>query len=131
MEPRPQTLGEYRVGLDFNPSGNEEVNELKRIAAGLIDKCGASDQGASELKHLVTKFSDKCRAGIKAALPHESGGSVDLRVEKVRLYNRALAQVEKAARQFEDAERQIALAAEQFEDAAMVAVKAATKRERK
>lgn len=31
------TLGEYRVGIPFNPSGNELVNQIKRAAADLID----------------------------------------------------------------------------------------------
>ncbi len=32
-----QSEGEYRVGLDFNPSGSEEVIAIKRAAAGFID----------------------------------------------------------------------------------------------
>lgn len=31
------SLGEYRVGIDFNPSGDEKVNQIKRAAADLID----------------------------------------------------------------------------------------------
>jgi hypothetical protein len=31
------TLGEYRVGITFNPGGNEQVNEIKRRAADFID----------------------------------------------------------------------------------------------
>lgn len=31
------TLGEYRVGLTFNPSGDERVTKIKRAAADLID----------------------------------------------------------------------------------------------
>jgi hypothetical protein len=31
------TLGEYRVGITFNPGGNPHVNEIKRAAADLID----------------------------------------------------------------------------------------------
>jgi hypothetical protein len=31
------TKGEYRVGLDFNPSGSGEVDNIKRMAADLID----------------------------------------------------------------------------------------------
>jgi hypothetical protein len=34
------TLGEYRVGITFNPGGNENVNEIKRRAADLIDYIG-------------------------------------------------------------------------------------------
>jgi hypothetical protein len=31
------TLGEYRVGITFNPGGNDMVNQIKRAAADLID----------------------------------------------------------------------------------------------
>lgn len=31
------TKGEFRVGIDFNPSGDDLVNRLKRAAADLID----------------------------------------------------------------------------------------------
>ena len=31
------TLGEYRVGIDFNPGKNPEVDRIKRMAADLID----------------------------------------------------------------------------------------------
>ena len=32
-----QTKGEYRVGINFNPSGNDLVGKIKRQAADLID----------------------------------------------------------------------------------------------
>lgn len=32
-----KTLGEYRVGTSFNPSGNGQVDRIKRAAAELID----------------------------------------------------------------------------------------------
>lgn len=31
------TNGEYRVGIDFNPSSNDRVGQIKRMAADLID----------------------------------------------------------------------------------------------
>ncbi len=31
------SLGEMRVGISFNPGGHEQVNEIKRRAAELID----------------------------------------------------------------------------------------------
>lgn len=31
------TPGEYRVGLTFNPSGDDRVTQIKRAAAALID----------------------------------------------------------------------------------------------
>jgi hypothetical protein len=35
---RPPTYGEKAVGLDFNPSGNPEVANCKRLFAALIDQ---------------------------------------------------------------------------------------------
>ena len=32
-----QTKGEYRVGISFNPSGDDLVTQIKRQAADLID----------------------------------------------------------------------------------------------
>jgi hypothetical protein len=32
------TLGEYRVGVDFNPSGSVAVMDVKAAAAAIIDK---------------------------------------------------------------------------------------------
>jgi hypothetical protein len=37
MSDYKQTLGEYRVGVSFNPSNNPLVDEIKRKAADLID----------------------------------------------------------------------------------------------
>lgn len=34
----PKTIGQYRVGVDFNPSGNRDVDEIKALAAALIDR---------------------------------------------------------------------------------------------
>ncbi len=34
---KQQTLGQFRVGLSFNPSNNKLVNEIKTKAADLID----------------------------------------------------------------------------------------------
>lgn len=36
---RPQTLGAYRVGISFNPSGDARVNAIKAMAASFIDLC--------------------------------------------------------------------------------------------
>ena len=32
------TKGEYRVGVNFNPGGHEQVDGVKQITAGLIDE---------------------------------------------------------------------------------------------
>ena len=33
-----QTIGQYRVGVSFNPSGYSEVDDIKRAAANFIDR---------------------------------------------------------------------------------------------
>lgn len=34
------TKGEYRVGINFNPSADDHVGQIKRMAADLIDYIG-------------------------------------------------------------------------------------------
>jgi hypothetical protein len=41
------TFGEKAVGLDFNPSGNADVENLKKLAAAFIDACQALKEPAS------------------------------------------------------------------------------------
>lgn len=36
---RELTFGEKAVGLTFNPSGDEKVNEVKKLYAAIIDLC--------------------------------------------------------------------------------------------
>ncbi len=36
---RELTFGEQAVGLNFNPGGNEKVNEVKALYAKIIDLC--------------------------------------------------------------------------------------------
>lgn len=40
-EQRKPTLGETRVGVDFNPSGDPDIADIKRRAAELIDAVDA------------------------------------------------------------------------------------------
>lgn len=40
------TLGEYRVGITFNPSSSPLVDKLKRAAADFIDMCESMKAGA-------------------------------------------------------------------------------------
>lgn len=42
------TLGEYRVGLDFNPSGNPQVGDIKAHAAAFIDLCIAKSDACDD-----------------------------------------------------------------------------------
>lgn len=67
-----KTVGEYRVGIDFNPSGNPDVEEIKKIAAGLIDLCYArsstTDPEVGRLWVLaMTHFEDGAMWAVKAA----------------------------------------------------------------
>lgn len=69
------TLGERRVGVDFNPGGNETVDAIKRTAAELIDLANAIDPAAFEepgevarLKALaMTEAESAAMWGVKAA----------------------------------------------------------------
>ncbi len=36
---RPMTFGEKAVGLNFNPSGDDKVHEIKKAFAKVIDLC--------------------------------------------------------------------------------------------
>jgi hypothetical protein len=64
------TLGEYRVGITFNPSGDETVNKIKRAAADLIDLVD-SIEGVDEAKRLkalaMTHIEDAAMWAVKAA----------------------------------------------------------------
>ena len=75
---RQMTKGEYRVGLDFNPSGNADVNAIKRAAADLIDYIEsvpkpehATDEQKAEIGRLKalaqTHIEDAAMWGVKAA----------------------------------------------------------------
>jgi len=70
------TKGEYRVGISFNPSGNEVVDRIKRAAADLIDLIEAipsnreTEQGneAGRLKALAqTDIESAAMWAVKAA----------------------------------------------------------------
>ncbi len=65
------TLGEYRVGISFNPSNNAEVDKIKRAAAVCIDLCHTeTDTGDPEVKRLLalamTHFEDAAMWAVKA-----------------------------------------------------------------
>ena len=102
----PQTLGQYRVGSELNPSGNEWVDRLKRAAAAFIDECQAARR--------VFLYDD---AGIQ---PAEGESAVDFEKRQVKHFDKKGEQ-----------RRLLNIAEDQVESAAMFAVKAVTKRERK
>ena len=74
-----QSIGRYRVGIDFNPPGNEDVATLKAIAAHFIDECASQmeaigpDAGAQgvERHELYHRAMRECEAAamwaVKAA----------------------------------------------------------------
>lgn len=76
---REPTLGERRVRLGFNPSGNAAVDRIKRIAADAIDLCAEMRQRATmlepaeagEMHRLLslaqTAFEDAAMWAVKAA----------------------------------------------------------------
>lgn len=71
------TQGEYRVGIDFNPSGDDLVGQIKRMAADMIDLIGTIEDGAdrgnavSEVRRLKALAQTEIEAaamwGVKAA----------------------------------------------------------------
>lgn len=75
-----QTKGEYRVGIDFNPSNDDLVGKIKRSAADLIDLIESvpSDREtlrgneAGRLKaHAQTLIEDGAMNAVKAATKPE------------------------------------------------------------
>jgi len=66
------TLGEYRVGIDFNPSANDEVGYLKYKAAKLIDiildiaNPDNSPEVARLKAHAATLVEDAAMNAVKA-----------------------------------------------------------------
>jgi hypothetical protein len=56
QQQRELTFGEKAVGLTFNPSGNEAVQQLKEKAAAFIDNCNdfrnSTDDG--EMKRMLS-----------------------------------------------------------------------------
>lgn len=76
QENRALTLGEYRVGISFNPGGHPEVNAVKKAAADLID------------------ILDSMQLNQINAIPVEDGKH---QVEVMRLYDKAMDDIENAA----------------------------------
>ncbi len=71
------TLGEYRVGISFNPGGHEMVNKIKRASADLIDLVNSIDAAdileVGRLKALaITHIEDAAMWGVKAATKPKS-----------------------------------------------------------
>jgi len=65
------TLGEYRVGITFNPSSNVHVDEIKRRAADLIDylndwNSGDNTESSRLISLAMTHIEDAAMWGVKA-----------------------------------------------------------------
>lgn len=74
MENQKQTLGEYRVGIGFNPSGDDMVSRIKRQAADLIDLIDTIYGGeeAQDLKRAaMRKVEGAAMWAVKAATKPE------------------------------------------------------------
>ena len=70
-EQRKQTEGEYRVGVNFNPSNSITVNAIKMRAAELIDMMNELTHmqfvpGAREAAIAATKFEEAAMWAVKA-----------------------------------------------------------------
>jgi len=73
MARRP-SFGEYRVGIDFNPSKNPTVDTIKTLAAGLIDAIDniqvvsePADEATRLKRHAMTLIEDGAMNAVKAA----------------------------------------------------------------
>lgn len=70
-----QTKGEYRVGIGFNPSGDDIVGHVKRMAADLIDyieTIPADTEDRPRLKALAqTAIEEGAMWAVKAATKPE------------------------------------------------------------
>ena len=67
------TLGERRVGINFNPSSNHSVDQFKRLAADAIDKLESmreDPEATSETQRTISRaqtfFEDASVQAVKA-----------------------------------------------------------------
>ncbi len=65
-----QTEGQYRVGTEFNPSGNLDVDGVKAMSAELIDKMAeiseSGMEGAREAAVAMTHYETAAMWAVKA-----------------------------------------------------------------
>jgi len=64
------TFGEYRVGINFNPGGDEMVNKIKRAAADFIDLVNIIDIRADETGGEVLRLKVLAMTDIEIAAMH-------------------------------------------------------------
>ena len=71
-----QSIGEYRVGIGFNPSGDPDVHALKVKAAAFIDHCDAlkntipsgRSQAHGEIFQLLERAMRECESAAMWAV---------------------------------------------------------------
>lgn len=66
------TKGEYRVGITFNPSNDDMVGKIKRLAADLIDLIESIDCTPQSGDNLGQHAGEKCRLKALAQTEIES-----------------------------------------------------------
>ena len=68
---KPITEGEHRVGIDFNPGGISQVNDIKQQAADLIDfvHCEGKDDRCTALA--MTAFEEGAMWAVKSVTKPE------------------------------------------------------------
>lgn len=81
---RRQTPGEYLVGLDFNPSGDENVTKLKKQAAAFADT-------VYRLKHLAVSINEDAH---NQSAGKDKDDAIERTNEMIRSYDRALVHVQ-------------------------------------
>lgn len=74
------TKGEYRVGINFNPSNDDTVGKIKRLAADFIDaidnvfEVSMNPRQETEVRRLkalaMTHVEDAAMWAVKAATKH-------------------------------------------------------------
>ena len=110
---RDLTIGEYRVGVTFNPGGHPKVNEIKGLSAKFIDLSRTDCEAA---KAAGAEFIEYCKGD------EEEGSS---KPEVARCFKIAIKSADAAIAALGDH----VAAEEAMETAAMYAVKGATKPE--
>lgn len=110
------TLGQYRVGVSFNPSGMTGVNLLKQLAATVIDHIRSGND--QEAVMAADKFFEELSI---------AKGNVKDNPEAVRCLNYAEIYASNSIDSLASLEKETA--EHQFEAAAMWAVKGVTKQD--
>lgn len=89
MKADRQTLGEYRVGIKFNPSNNGTVSRIKQAAANFIDEIRGIDD-STETPAALGPLPEKTAANWQAEVR-------DLKDEAMRMAEGAAMWAVKAA----------------------------------